>query len=100
VYGLGFGVQLGFGVVTVVTASATYAMLVAGVLTSSVVGGAIIGAIFGFVRGATLLAGGWVRRPHHLEELEAGLRLIAPRARAVGVGAQAILAGLLIAVSV
>ena len=39
VYGLGFGVQLGLGVVTIVTTSAIYAMLLAAALSGSAAAG-------------------------------------------------------------
>src|SRR5436190_9957214 len=52
VYGLGFGLQLGSGVATIVTTSAVYSMLAAEVLTGSPGWGALIGATFGLVRGA------------------------------------------------
>ncbi len=55
VYGLGFGAQLGFGVVTVVTSAATYVAFVLAVLTGSVAAGAAIGLTFGALRGLSLL---------------------------------------------
>ena len=50
VYGAGFGVQLGLGVVTVVTSAATYAVLVLAVLTQSALGGLLVGGVFGLAR--------------------------------------------------
>src|SRR3954447_3018177 len=44
VYGAGYGVQLGLGVVTIVTSAATYAALGLCVLSGSVLTGAVIGA--------------------------------------------------------
>ena len=55
VYGIGFGAQLGFGVVTVVTSAATYVAFALAVLTGSVAAGAAIGFTFGALRGLSLL---------------------------------------------
>jgi hypothetical protein len=55
VYGVGFGAQLGTGVVTVVTSAAIYAMLAVELLSSSPVIGAAVGGAFGAVRAASLL---------------------------------------------
>ncbi|MGH9136808.1 MAG: hypothetical protein ACRD0G_07135 [Acidimicrobiales bacterium] len=57
VYGLGYGVQLGLGPVTIVSTPAIYAALALGVLTGSIAGGLAIGATFGLVRGAAVLVG-------------------------------------------
>jgi sulfite exporter TauE/SafE len=56
VIGAGFGAQLGFGVLTIVTSASVYAMLLLGVLTSSFWGGLAVGATFGLVRALPLLA--------------------------------------------
>lgn len=50
VYGLGFGYQLGLGVVTVVTSAATLAALAVMLLTQSVLGGLLVGLVFGGAR--------------------------------------------------
>jgi len=55
VYGIGFGAQLGIGVVTIVTSAAIYAMLAVELLSSSPLIGAAIGGAFGIVRAASLL---------------------------------------------
>ena len=56
VCGAGFGLQLGLGVVTIVTTGAVYAALAAAALTGSPTRGALIGATFGLVRAAPALA--------------------------------------------
>jgi hypothetical protein len=56
VYGLGFGVQLGLGVVTIVTSSTVYATVVLAALTGSTTGGALLGLVFGGVRALPVLA--------------------------------------------
>ena len=55
VYGLGYGFQLGLGVVTIVTSAATYAAVALCLLSGSVGAGAAIGGCFGFVRALPLL---------------------------------------------
>jgi hypothetical protein len=70
VYGVGFGAQLGTGVVTVVTSAATYVVLGLALLSGSTLGGAVIGAAFGFFRAApiwtmrTVVAPAPLRRRH------------------------------------
>ena len=70
VVGLGFGAQLGLGVVTIVTTSAVYAALAAAALSGRATAGAAVGASFGLVRGATLLAGATVTRPDRLARVD------------------------------
>jgi hypothetical protein len=74
VYGVGFGFQLGLGVVTIVTTSAVYLALAAALLTGSPAAGLLIGATFGAARAAAVLPGGWVRRPADLFRVDGLLR--------------------------
>lgn len=74
VYGLGFGVQLGLGVVTIVTTSAIYAMLLAAALSGSAATGMLIGGVFGFVRAAIVFAVAGVKRPEQLGRADVLLR--------------------------
>jgi len=74
VYGLGFGVQLGLGVVTIVTTSAIYAMLLAAALSGSAAAGALIGGVFGFVRAAIVFTVAGVKRPEQLGRADVLLR--------------------------
>src|SRR5207245_8728487 len=69
VYGFGFGIQLGAGVVTIVTSAAIYAAFLLAVLTGSVAGGVLIGLVFGVVRGASVLTTARVRDAERLREL-------------------------------
>jgi hypothetical protein len=55
VYAGGFGLQLGLGVVTVVTTSAVYLTWIFAALAGSVWGGIVIGATFGLVRALPML---------------------------------------------
>jgi hypothetical protein len=91
VYGLGFGVQLGLGVVTIVTTSAVYVTFLAAFLSASPLGGAIVGGTFGLLRAATVLPAGRVREPAQLAALGARLRRWGAMERPFGLAAQAIL---------
>ena len=55
VYGFGFGVQLGVGVVTIVTSAATYAVFALCLLSGSATVGLTIGATFGLARALPIL---------------------------------------------
>src|SRR5690242_15913082 len=63
VYGLGFGVQLGLGVVTIVTTAAVYLTWAAAVLAASPTVGLVVGTAFGLARSLPVLAGARVRTP-------------------------------------
>ena len=68
-YGLGFGFQLGLGVVTIVTTAAIYLSLVTALLSGSVLGGMAVGSAFGLARSATILGAARVDSPVRLAEL-------------------------------
>jgi hypothetical protein len=96
VYGVGFGAQLGAGVVTIVTTAAVYLALVLAALTGSVALGATIGAAFGAVRGLAIYAG---RGIVDTQRLMAVHRRIAERggtARTLAIGGQLVAAALLV----
>jgi hypothetical protein len=80
-------VQLGAGVVTIVSASATYVVLGAAVASASPGAGATIGAIAGLLRGATLLAAARVRSPVQLVRFHARMRAWAGHVRIAGLAA-------------
>ena len=92
VYGAGFGAQLGLGVTTIVTTSLVYVTLLAALLTGDLGAGALVGAVFGLARGATLLAGARVREPADLARLHRAIDAWRPRVRATTLGAQLLLA--------
>ena len=50
VMGLGFGAQLGFGLVTIITSTTTYAVVLLAAWSGDPVTGLVIGATFGLVR--------------------------------------------------
>src|SRR5256885_11490864 len=66
VYGLGFGYQLGLGVVTVVTTASVYLTIVLAFLIGSAWGGLTVGAAFGLARALPLLSVVGVRGPSQL----------------------------------
>lgn len=59
VYGVGFGAQLGFGLVTIITSTTTYAAVLLAALSGRLGAGLAIGATFGLVRAlpSVLMAG-------------------------------------------
>jgi cytochrome c biogenesis protein CcdA len=91
VYGLGFGAQLGFGVVTVVTSAATYVAFVLAVLTGSVAAGAAIGLTFGALRGLSLLLVKDVDSPSALRAFHRRLDARAADGARLGVVSQALI---------
>src|SRR5690242_5756206 len=50
VYGVGFGAQLGFGLVTIITSATTYAVVLLAALGGDVRAGLLVGGVFGLVR--------------------------------------------------
>jgi len=80
VYGVGFGYQLGLGVVTVVTSAATIAVLAVALLTQSLLGGLVVGLVFGGARALPALLLGRAESHAELRTLAAGLARRAPLA--------------------
>jgi hypothetical protein len=91
VYGFGFGAQLGTGVATIVSSAAVYLMLVAAVLTHSIVAGTIIGAVFGSIRGLSILLARRVATYDDLRHLHRRLAANASRSVTANVVAQGML---------
>jgi hypothetical protein len=83
VWGVGYGLQLGVGVVTIVTTSTVYATWVAALVSGGVFAGAAIGAAFGLARALPVLSVAGVRRQDQLLRVDAVLgRLAGPARRA------------------
>src|SRR4051794_14050298 len=97
VYGFGFGAQLGFGLATIVSSAAVYLMVVACAGARSVLAGAVIGGVFGLVRGTSILLVRRVRTAPDLRSLHRQLATNAARSERASVAAQGALtlAGLL-----
>ena len=93
VYGLGFGFQLGLGVVTVVTTAAVYAAVADAVLTGSLLGGVLVGLAFGLTRGLVVFLGARVHRTEQLTRLHRTFAARAQRATQLTVALQVVIAG-------
>jgi sulfite exporter TauE/SafE len=85
VYGGGFGIQLGTGVMTFVKTASVYAMWLLVVLGASPLLGAAVGAWFGLVRGAALLTVAGVDDPTTLRSYFRRMAELAPVARGLAV---------------
>jgi hypothetical protein len=85
VYGLGYGGQLGLGLVTVVSSAATYVALLAGFLTANPGAGALVIGCYGAIRGLTPLLTAHVRTPQQLVALHVRLERWRGAARGGGV---------------
>jgi hypothetical protein len=93
-YGVGFGFQLGLGVVTIVTTSSVYLLLAASFLSAWPFAGALIGGAFGLVRAGTILSAARIHSPDRLERLGRALdRWDAPFRRATQAGMLAVAFG-------
>ena len=92
VYGLGYGVQLGVGVTTVVSSAGTYVAMAAAFLAARPAAGAAIVGCFGAIRGLTLLAAVGVRTPPQLLAMH---RAMSRWQRRVRWGGVLVLAGML-----
>ena len=79
VYGAGFGAQLGFALVTIVSASATWVAFACALLSGSALAGVVIGSIFGLARALPILAAARVRHPSTLLGLVRRLEGLRPR---------------------
>ncbi len=77
VYGLGYGFQLGLGVVTVVNSAVIYAAPLIASATGSIAGGMAIGGVFGLVRGLAIIPGRRITTPERLREFHRRLDRVA-----------------------
>jgi len=94
VYGGGFGVELGFGISTIITTALVHLMLVAMVLTGSFWASVAIGTTFGFVRGATVLLAWKVDSPERLRSFHRRLDDLRVRSRQGAIAALGVTATL------
>ncbi|HYN28318.1 MAG TPA: hypothetical protein VES95_00400 [Dermatophilaceae bacterium] len=97
VYGVGFGAQLGFGLVTIVTSATTYAVVLLAALGGDVRVGALLGAVFGLVRALPSLTLRRVLDRESLHRVFERLERGAPRADAVARAALGLAAAALVA---
>jgi hypothetical protein len=91
VYGLGYGWQIGVGLATYVMTNAVYLMLVVAAMTGDPWVAICIGAIFGGVRGLTLLVGWRLVDPGRIRNLHRRLDALEPTSRLLAVGAQVVI---------
>jgi hypothetical protein len=98
VYGVGFGAQLGFGVVTIITSATVYAVVLV-VLWSGALGvGLVVGGVFGLVRALPVLAARGVHEPVSLRRLLARVERLARPAEHVAVGSLSVAGVVVVAV--
>ncbi len=89
VVGVGFGSQLGFGVVTIVTSTTTYAVVLLAALAGDVRVGVLLGGVFGLVRALPLVATARVRSRTQLWDV---MRRVEHNATLAGAAARVALA--------
>jgi sulfite exporter TauE/SafE len=99
VVGLGFGFQLGLGVVTIVTTAAVYLTWALALLSASVTPGLVIGATFGLIRALPVLALGGVTTPQRLVRAHRLVSALAPAVRRGAIVAQGLAAIAVLAVA-
>jgi hypothetical protein len=95
VIGGGFGVQLGFGAVTIVTSASTYLTWWFELASGSTLWGTVIGASFGLARALPLFAMAGVHDTGALRRRNAAVVTAQPTARRLTIGAQVAAAGVL-----
>ena len=93
VCGLGFGLQLGLGVVTIVTTAAIYGTLFLALLSGSWAAGLAVGATFGLTRALPILMMRRATTPERLRAAHLRMQAWAPSAHRAAVGAQVAGAG-------
>ena len=93
VYGLGYGLQLGAAVPTVVSTALVPMFMLAALLTGDPRVGLAIGMAFGLVRGLTVTMNRRVRTVDDLRTLHRRLELAGDRVRRLGALAAGLLAG-------
>jgi len=81
VYALGFGFQLGFGLITIVTTAAVYLTAAVALLSASPAVGGMTGAVFGLFRALPVLATRRVASSSRLQRLHRLLHQLGPTAR-------------------
>jgi hypothetical protein len=93
VYGGGYGLQLGAGLTTIVTAALVYLVFLLCLLSGSWAAGALLGGTFGLVRGLVVLTARKVHDPTSLVAFHRRLQGAAPWARAATLLAEVLVIG-------
>ena len=97
VVGFGFGAQLGFGVVTIITSATTYLMIALMFMTHSVGWAVLIGAAFGLARAVPVLLVGGADAPVEVRRTMATTSRLGPVVR--GAASMALVVGGLVVAS-
>ncbi len=97
VYGAGFGVQLGAGVLTIITSAAVPLALAAALLSGTPLAAVLICGSFGLARGLTILSVARVNTPDDLFRFHRRLQSSAGRVRTVASSVLAITGGIVAA---
>lgn len=92
VYGLGFGVQLGMGLVTIVTSASVYSLFAVTALAGSMSLAVGAGAAFGLARALVILAASPAQDPRSLRAVMRKLQDRLPAARVIAVMSQLLVA--------
>lgn len=100
VYGLGFGFQLGVGLMTIVTSASLYSLVAITVLVDSFSLAVAAGALFGLARAIVILFAKNAVDPASLRRLMRQLQHGLPAARVAVIGCQVLLIGASVAVLV
>jgi hypothetical protein len=91
VYGFGFGAQLGFGLVTIISSASMYAVVVAAALQPTIAGVWLVAGAFGFARGSSVFATARIDRRERLLAFHRRLASAYPAVgRYTGVGLAAV----------
>jgi hypothetical protein len=90
VYGAGYGWQIGAGLATYVMTNAVYLMLVVGVMTTNPWIATCVGALFGGIRGLTLLIGWRLVDPAKIRSLHRRLDTLEPASRVLAISGQVV----------
>jgi sulfite exporter TauE/SafE len=91
VYGGGFGLQLGTGIVTIIPSSIVWVVWIGAMLTVDPTAGTMVGAVFGLTRALPLLAAGRIRTVGALRRTLGWMDRVRPLAQRAVVGGQALL---------
>ena len=90
VYGGGWGAELGFGISTIITTTLVHLLVLAMVLIGDPVTGSLLGALFGLVRGATVLTAARVDSAERLRAFHLRLDQLRSHSRKGAVAALAL----------
>lgn len=94
VYGVGFGFQLGVGVVTIVTTATVYVTFALAAFSQSALAGLVIGATFGLTRAAPIVLVRRVEETVSLRDLHRRFQAVAPLAHRVTLAAEGVILAL------